>query len=290
MPVPYLPPELTDEIIAWVPRLSLRRRSRYYSTLLSCCLVCSEWLSASRYQLFQHVFLDTPDRYALFVSRVLLQGSMEIHLVQVRTLELSNRASRSDKSPTPRSLPFAYAFMGHLPNLTSLRVAEGGLMAFLSRHPCTPLALSRFSSIRELRIYSDRFPCFGDVRRTLASLLNLTILNIRSDVSWPESAAELSPPIRHDTSPLPRPRLVALSYRCGTTFNERDRRRANQFLTWLASTSTGSSLRRLTFHSFPAESAYTFGDLCGPEFLHTVAPCVDELTLGIRSESGESVR
>ena len=288
MPVPDLPPELMDEIIAWIPPFSFRPFG-YYSTLLRCCLVCSQWLSASRRQLFQHVYLRFTHHYALFVSRVLLQGSMEVHLAQVRTLELANTASMWGKSYKRGSIPFPYAFAGHLPNLTSLTFSDGGLMAFLSRHPCTPLALSQFSSIRELRITSDQFPSFEHVRRTLTSLLNLTVLVMHSDVSWPEPAAELSPPIRHDASPSPRPMLLALSYICRNTFNERDRRRAHRFLTWLASTSTGSSLRRLTLRSFSVETDI-YGDLCGPGFLHTAARCVEQLTLGIRCDIGESVR
>ena len=275
-PSPRLPGEMTDEIIAWIPNLGEGEPEYYYPMLLSCCLVCSEWLPASRHQLFPHLYIASAQSYDLFVSQVLPQDSMRVYLSRVRALTLTNPVNELERGRS--SIPFSYAFVGHLPNLTALDVYRGGVMTYLCRHLRTPLALSRFSSIRELHIYSDTFPSFGDVRRTLTSLLNLTILNMRTDVSWPEPAAELSPPIR---SPSPRPRIVELSYRCGTTFNERDRRRANQFLTWLASTSTGSSLRRLTFHSFPAESEYTFGDLCGPEFFKNVATCVDELKLGI---------
>ena len=54
---PHLPPELTDEIIAWVPHVHNFERYRYYPILLSSCLVCSQWLPNSRRQLFQHVWL-----------------------------------------------------------------------------------------------------------------------------------------------------------------------------------------------------------------------------------------
>ncbi|RDX52429.1 hypothetical protein OH76DRAFT_1400226 [Lentinus brumalis] len=43
MPVPQLPPELTDRIIKAVDRGSLP----------TCALVCSDWLPASRYRLFR---------------------------------------------------------------------------------------------------------------------------------------------------------------------------------------------------------------------------------------------
>ena len=279
-PGPRLPAELTDEIIAWV-RLLSPYPFQYYPTLLDCCLVCSQWLPASRHQLFQHIYIPRSQNYDLFVSRVLSQSSMRIYLSHVRTLDL---AAFFEESSRPSSIPFAYAFVGHLPKLTSLWLAKGGVKKYLCRHPCTPLALSRFSSIQELRIDHNEFPSWGDVRRVLTSLPNLTVLSMDSDVRWSEPAVELSPLL---ASPSSRPRLVALSYTWDHDCSAGDTRRAIQLLTWLASTSTGSSLRRLTLDLHL--SKVTYADVCGAAFMYTVACCVEELSLKISSDIGQSI-
>ncbi|TFK78597.1 hypothetical protein K466DRAFT_438203, partial [Polyporus arcularius HHB13444] len=53
-------------------------------TLLSCSLVCSAWLPASRHQLFQELYINSPKRYDLLVSRVLHSEKMRIHLLSAR--------------------------------------------------------------------------------------------------------------------------------------------------------------------------------------------------------------
>ena len=146
MPVPYLPPELTDEIIAWIPDLDTRYLGDYYRTLLSCCLVCSQWLPASRYQLFPHIYITSAQSYDLFVSQVLPQHSMRVYLSRVRALTLTNPVNELERGRS--SIPFSYAFVGRLPNLTALNVYLGGVMTYLYRHPYTSLALSRFPSIK----------------------------------------------------------------------------------------------------------------------------------------------
>ena len=283
-PGPRLPAELTDEIIAWVAHWQITEEPLgphpYYSTLLSCCLVCSQWLPASRNQLFQHTYLRTSKNYDLFMSRVLSQGSMDIYLSAIRILTLVDIVRWPKQWYRPSSSPFAYAFVGHLPNLTILEVFGGGLMTYLCRHPHTPFALSNFSCIRELRISKDKFPSFGDLRRTLTSLPNLTVLSMETSVCWPEPTAELSPLLRHGASTSSRPRLVELSYTLDDT-SAASKRRTRQLLTWLALTSTGVSLRRLTL-----KPNGIYGDICGPAFVHTIARCVEELTLEMQSDNG----
>ncbi|RDX48088.1 hypothetical protein OH76DRAFT_697830 [Lentinus brumalis] len=60
----YLYPlELTDEFIAWIPALCdfmSHLQSERYRTLLSCSLVCSAWLPASRHQLFHELYINSP--------------------------------------------------------------------------------------------------------------------------------------------------------------------------------------------------------------------------------------
>ena len=280
-PSPRLPGELTDEIIAWIPDLGEREPEDYYPMLLSCCLVCSEWLPASRHQLFPHLYIASAQSYDLFVSQVLPQDSMTVYLSRVRALTLAISAN----NPRERSsIPFSYAFVGHLPNLTALNVYDGGAMTYLCRHPYTSLALSRFPSIRELNLSSINFPSFGDLRRTLTSLPNLTVLSVDDRVRWPAPTAELSPLLTHGASTSSRPKLVEFCYKW---YSESDKHRALQLFRWLASTSTGSSLRRLVLIPLQRVSS-TYEDLCGPAFIRTVALRVEELRLQMTFDNGQS--
>ena len=271
-----------DEIIEWVaiwPRIDWPSRPSNYPTLLRCCLVCRQWLPASRRGLFQHVLLPRPTNYNTFVSDVLSQDSMRVYLSRVHTLEL-----RKYETCGPCPIPFAYAFVGHLPNLTTLHVNRGGSKTHLCCHPRTSLALFQFPSIRELTLHETDFPSFADLRRTLMSLPNLTDLTIWTDVRWPLPIAELSPHLRYGTSTSSRPKLVGLTY---AWTSPGDKEWASQFLTWLASTSTSLSLRRLALHM--DSRIDTYGGLCGPAFIHSVARCVEELTLFNPTDDGKSV-
>ena len=280
MPVPYLPPELTDEIIAWVP--GRPQYFEYYYTLRSCCLVCSQWLPASRHQLFPHLYIASAQSYDLFVSQVLPQHSMRVYLSRVRALTLTNPVRELERGRS--SIPFSYAFVGRLPNLTALNVYDGGVMTYLCRHPYTSLALSRFPSIRELNLSSINFPSFGDLRRTLTSLPNLTVLTMDLSVCWPGPTAELPPLLTHGASTSSRPKLVELTY---MWIQDRDKEWALQLFPWLASTSTGSSLRRLVLIPLRRVSN-RYEDMCGPAFIRTVALCVEELTLRMTFDNGQS--
>ena len=270
-----------DEIIVWIPNLGERYPRDYYRTLLSCCLVCSQWLHASRDQLFPHLYIGSAQRYDLFLSLVLHQDSMRVYLSRVRALTLENPA---DKPHGTSSIPFSYAFVGHLPNLKALNVNHGGVMTYLYRHPYTSLALSRFPTIRKLNLSSINFPSFGDLRRTLTSLPNLTVLSMDDRVRWPAPTAELSPLLTHGASTSSRPKLVEFFYEWSES---EEQQWALQLFPWLASTSTGSSLRRLVL--LPSQLiSNTYEDLCGPAFIRTVALCVEELRLSMTFDNGQS--
>ena len=279
-PSPRLPGEMTDEIIAWIPDVGEQKPRQYYPTLLSCCLVCSQWLPASRHQLFLHLYIRSAQRYDLFVSQVLPQHSMRVYLSRVCALTLTNTANNPHGTS---SIPFAYAFLGHLPNLTALYVLRGGVVTYLYRHPYTSLALSQFPSIQELTLAATDFPSFGDLRRTLTSLRNLTVLSMYGDVCWPVPDAELPPLLTHGASMSSRPKLVEVRYMWGRT----NKRWALQLFPWLASTSTGSSLRRLVLSPFTRDSD-TYEDVCGPAFICKVALCVEELRLSMTFDNGQS--
>ncbi len=235
--MPTFPPELTDEIIAWIPavcsplfNISYER----YRTLLNCSLVCSAWLPASRHQLFQDLHIDSSERYDLLVSRVLHSEKMRIHLLSVRAVRLS--FALETPLGTPR--PFVPQFAGHLPNVTDMTFLLGGGSVF-SSHSTSGVAISRFSLVQSLSLRECTFPSFGAFRRTLTSLSSLNNLVLYRP-SWPDRAVDFSAGLLHGASTVRRPALSVLDVSWGT--GPPDRRRAQQFIDWLSKTATSSSL------------------------------------------------
>ncbi len=231
--MPTFPLELTDEIIAWIPFVCYGELLVATQTLLSCCLVCSAWLPASRHHLFREIHIDRSARYDLLVSRVLHSEKMRINLLSVRTVTIMHPGS-----PALNCRPFVLEFAGHLPNVTLMHFLYGGVEVFLS-HPRSFVAISRFSSIQKLMINTDEFPSFGALRRTLTLLPSLADLTLWRP-SWPDPPADLSPHLSHGASIVPRPALLSVNVRWGT--DAPDRRRAQQFIAWLSETATSSSL------------------------------------------------
>ncbi|RDX52179.1 hypothetical protein OH76DRAFT_196186 [Lentinus brumalis] len=235
--MPTFPTELTDEIIAWIPaayKLVIER----YSTLLCCSLVCSAWLPASRYQLFQELWIGTAERYDLLVSRVLRSENMRSYLLFVRKVYFYTARD------TFKGKSFVLEFAGHLPNVTLMTFYDGTLEG-LSSHPSCFVAISRFSTIRTLSITDGQFPSFGDLRRTLSFLPSLTSLQLYYP-SWPDPATALSPRLLHGASTVRRPALLGLNLSLGT--DPPNRRRAQQFIAWLSETATSSSLLLLNMN------------------------------------------
>ena len=76
----YIPPEVTDIIISFVP---------YASTLCKCCLVCRDWVPASRRCLFEEIRLKSEYQYELFVSCVLRSSTMRPWLSLITSLSMS---------------------------------------------------------------------------------------------------------------------------------------------------------------------------------------------------------
>ncbi len=230
--MPTFPTELFEEIIAWTPAVCLWDHQERYSTLLSCSLVCSAWLPASRHNLFQTLYIETPERYDLLVSRVLHSEKMRINLLSVRTVTLSPSWG------TPVGRPFVLEFAGHLPNVNILILEVSATEEFLSQ-PASLLAISRFALVRSLTISHCDLPSFGALRRILTSLPSLKNLRLESP-SWPDPAADLSPSLSHGASTVRRPALLCLTVWWDT--ERPHRRRAQQFMAWLSETGTSSSL------------------------------------------------
>ena len=113
VPVPRLPPEVTDKIIHIVD----------WEDLLSCALVCTQWLPASRYQLFCDMRVGLPSSYERLVANVLRSERMKEHLSFVRNLLIWHRREPEHTVQEHKSDPrvsFFHIFAGHLPNLTVL--------------------------------------------------------------------------------------------------------------------------------------------------------------------------
>ncbi|TFK80073.1 hypothetical protein K466DRAFT_605639 [Polyporus arcularius HHB13444] len=255
--MPVFPTELTDEIIACIPVVCSGTRERY-PTLLCCSLVCSAWLPASRHQLFQELYIDTPVRYDLLVSRVLHSEEMRLYLPSVRTVQL-----KIPDSPPFNRRPFMLEFAGHLPSVTDMHMSRTALGAWIS-HPSSFVAISRFSSTQSLMIFRCAFPSFGALRRILTSLPSLTILRL-DDPSWPDPAADLSPRLSHGASIVRRPALSVLAASWGS--HSPDQRRAQQFMNWLSETATASSLVDLRVSKHPETAQIGCMETFGPSLV-----------------------
>ncbi len=269
--MPTFPRELTDEIIAWIPIVCDRviyNERETYRTLLSCSLVCSAWLPASRHQLFLMLHINTPERYDLLVSRVLHSEKMRIHLLSVRSVIFVTRVNDTlESTDSLLRRPFVHEFAGHLPTVTYMAFFDQSAdpsFNFLS-HPTSAMVISRFSLVRSLSISRCMFPSFRALCRTLTALPSLNDLELNLP-SWPEPAADLSTHLSHGASTVRRPALLALDVMWAT--DPPDRRCAQQFMAWLSKTATSSSLlnlwvRVLNWEHVKIEDMATFG----PSFL-----------------------
>ena len=164
-----LPPELIDEIIAWID---------LPSTLCSCCLVCHSWLPASRNRLLEIVYIPDAVAYDLFLTRVVRGEDMDTWLPSVRTLVVGD-----DNCPNPRAHNLFYDLAGLLPNLHGLYIDSLDWTTY-PVSPKAPLALSRFENVRELGVFNVVFPSFGFFRRLISLLPSLARL-VLSGFTWP---------------------------------------------------------------------------------------------------------
>ena len=295
-----LPDELTDEIISHIPTL-YRHHLEAYPTLLSCCLVCWQWLRAARRQLFQVVHLRSPRHYNLFVSQVLLGPdpvvvrsqlsvvrTIALQVILPRTLPLGGLLHGNNNPGPPPSSPntFTHTFNGLLPRLTSLSLGDGSLKAYFSNDPSAVVALSQFTSIRELHIHNEVISTFEALQHTLASMPALTTLSMRGGISWPNTAPGTSPLPTHGTLGAAGPSLVDLTidWQCN---DSDDCLRAAKFVNWLASTPTTRSLRTLSvsYHQtrIIAHHGYAYVNVFGPSILR-LGPFVETLERNLHGD------
>ncbi|KAI0716995.1 hypothetical protein C8Q76DRAFT_726210 [Earliella scabrosa] len=246
----YIPPELTDVIIGFI----MDRK-----TLYNCCLVSTQWLPASRQQLFRAIDLDSAERCTLFIARVLHDESQRPYLRLVRSLDLSEGPSLSTKAPRLGRAAILFSLAGQLPALVELTIrakAWGNDHAFLTE----PLLFSQFSSLHKLVLMVCSFPSFAYVRRVITALPRLR------DLRWRLVRSCLGHAV---FQPTPRPVLHCLSL---TFSSEGD---IDDLVTWLLYTPSCSSIRHLSFHPIPpgdeglpgydfTSSQHTFFSAVGP--------------------------
>lgn len=87
MPIPPLPVELIEEIIAWIPIICSAEEKT--TTLLRCSLVSSAWVPSSRHNLFLECNVG-PERYDLLLSRALRSSSLRRYLSSMRILHFGD--------------------------------------------------------------------------------------------------------------------------------------------------------------------------------------------------------
>ncbi|KAI0736036.1 hypothetical protein C8Q76DRAFT_792510 [Earliella scabrosa] len=211
--------EITDEIISYLvgdPH-----------TLLSCALVCHDWLPASRRCLFEEVRVRQFVQYQTLVKRVLHSQDLQQWLSRVRSFELWE---------TPGSLwnsqQFIFHFARHLPSLSRLALYHVNWDS-RSSHPRTYLMMSGFPRLQVLELYRCSLPSFSALRRLISSLPGLRELTTLH-VQWPPASVAIA--TNHTSHGGPA--IVAL----WTTGDVDD-----SLLTWLVQTPSKMSLRYVGF-------------------------------------------
>ncbi|RPD60489.1 hypothetical protein L226DRAFT_386961 [Lentinus tigrinus ALCF2SS1-7] len=250
MPTPPLPPEITDEIIAWVAiGVCANERAK---TLLSCALVCSVWLPASRRLLYEDIEIKSGRKAA----RLLRSTSALIYLHSTRFLTLSSSFSSPNRA-------FLHELAGHVPNLFGLAMTEFDTYLM---PPRSVAIMSRFSSVRALSVKWCFISSFKVFRRTISSLPSLAYLMIEF-LTWPKPSVHLSHLLLHGASNSSRPALSTLSIHSGK--EPVARWYLQQLLAWLSNTPTSSSLRKLYVNVNPRASrppGFRHVEMFGPCF------------------------
>lgn len=281
-PMPPLPPELTDQIIASVATVGPYYTD--YRTLRNCALVCRDWLPASRLQLFKLVSIDSEWNYTSFVENVLhtpaLRGYLnsieQVVLVDGEPLILSLSHAPVGDRQRVWAHRFIYDFAGNLPRLEALTLEQVEWIKS-PPHPTAHLATSRFSSVRRLTLINCMLPSTQMLRRMVsalsASLIYLRLSNVRS----PPARGGASATYTYST---PGPALQTLHLECVAPDVHDNTDCIPPLVGWLAHTSTLNSLRELSLqHVASGNDLSPVHDIDCIHFFKLVAPALVTLRL-----------
>ncbi|RPD61398.1 hypothetical protein L227DRAFT_67699 [Lentinus tigrinus ALCF2SS1-6] len=238
MPPPYIPPEVTDDIISAVAVDECSQRRAH--TLAMCALVCRDWLPRSRAKLFEYICIEDQRSYDLLVQRIARSETMVQYLTSVTTLHIDDSHVEHSLSSAVRL--FFVEFTGKLPGLRDL-LLDGIYWTHQRPSVKWPLLLSQFRTITSLRLWSCRFSSFNDVRRMLTALPLLSILDI-AYLEWPAVSQ-----LHLQTTPRSRtywPELHTLYIEYSMTLWQC----AETFLKWITPALGGSAVKELTFHFY----------------------------------------
>ena len=236
---PYLPGEITDTIISFLPEVDYDFRPGYQS-LCSCALVCRNWLPASRHTLFAYVSIRNNDQYTLFVSSAVRSQSGRSWLSSTRRFALRGDSSDSPGSENSTRL-FVHELGGQFPNLEGLSLNKVYFSSGISSpSPWKFASLSAFASVQVLKLFSCRFPSFAAARYTLISLPSLVYLSLQ-DTTWP-TARGSEPPLPFLRGSRKSPflgKIRCLNFFCGEATCD------DKMLQWFSTTSLAVSLEDL---------------------------------------------
>ena len=203
--VPRVPFEISDQVIGCLnPMIDADR-----STLLSCALVCRQWLPASRHQLSERISLWGTAPYVRFINHVLhsdtihrfLQYTKEVLLFypdydgssNYRHVGRSTTQAASDSSSLFRL--FLVYTASHMPKLETLNIqfADWRYTLPLAQEPFLFL---KFPVLTDLSLRNCSLPSLHFLRCMLKSLPQLQTLSLSA--------------VRFKTSPVPLSGSVAI--------------------------------------------------------------------------------
>lgn len=247
-----IPPEVTDLIIACVGLDDYdddRRR-----TLLACALVCSNWLPASRRELFRRVRFGrqdaSPERF--------LQMDLHSQFMQHRLSYISEMHFVNLELAVSHS-SYIHRLVGHIPSLETLIFYNLNWCDPLW-HPSTFIIFSGFPMLHNLTLQECIFPSLTTLRHMLSAVSRLASLTMEM-VDWPRPKP-LNLPSRD--VPRRRPALASL-----TVYIKIERQA--ELLQWLCTTSTIHSIKHIHF------DGVLNGEDGHDDFLRMSAPSIREL-------------
>ncbi len=243
-----LPPEIIAEIVGFV--------STDRETLLSCALVCQDWMSESRTFLFRDIDVYSHETFRSFVSIVLHCERLRPWLTKTRDISIEVFDSIGEGGE-PEA--FISDISECLPGLRTMALASFPRGVSQKVHPQAPLrtdlfpALGQFAFLYQLDLDCCAFASFGELKSVLVALPALSSLSI-FELSCPDSGepAQSSAP----AGPYARPALSHLSATELKTIGDK-------LYDWLSNTPTRSMLRELSldFDNIVAGLQMTAGPL-----------------------------